>query len=170
MITPGIFRQKPRERIESAEQSTPKSTRWSIEHMAVLKPAHFDEKKLIEVEEDYDPHFEEKANAAIEHFWSKNAIYAPSPDNHSRKSNLPYTPKPMFVNFDEQDEMEEDHNERDIQTTTPSTAFNQMSPIVNCQIEFMSTDLEMEIEEVFGTNCEDLLFENNEVSLIFHML
>ncbi|EFP07851.1 CRE-SPAT-1 protein [Caenorhabditis remanei] len=64
---------------------------WSVEQLAILKPAHISEDEIAASYRSPIPEIEEKIQEALNEYWSNNVSYIPSPDG------------PRFVNLTHRD-------------------------------------------------------------------
>uniref|UniRef100_A0A1I7UUR1 Protein aurora borealis n=1 Tax=Caenorhabditis tropicalis TaxID=1561998 RepID=A0A1I7UUR1_9PELO len=64
---------------------------WSVEQLAILKPAHISDEEIAASYQSPIPEVEEKIQEALNEYWTKNVSYIPSPDG------------PRFVNLTHRD-------------------------------------------------------------------
>uniref|UniRef100_A0A8R1DZ55 Protein aurora borealis n=1 Tax=Caenorhabditis japonica TaxID=281687 RepID=A0A8R1DZ55_CAEJA len=62
---------------------------WSVEQLAILKPAHISEDEIAASYRSPIPEVEEKIQEALNEYWTKNVSYIPSPDG-PRYVHLPH--------------------------------------------------------------------------------
>ncbi|CAI2327999.1 unnamed protein product [Caenorhabditis sp. 36 PRJEB53466] len=62
---------------------------WSVEQLAILKPAHISEDEIAASYRSPIPEVEEKIQEALNEYWSNNVSYIPSPDG-PRYVHLPH--------------------------------------------------------------------------------
>lgn len=74
-----------------SQQKDGEKFQWSVEQLAILKPAHISEDEIAASYRSPIPEVEEKIQEALNEYWTKNVSYIPSPDG------------PRFVNLNHRD-------------------------------------------------------------------
>lgn len=74
-----------------SQQKSDGKFQWSVEQLAILKPAHISDDEIAASYRSPIPEVEEKIQEALNEYWSKNVSYIPSPDG------------PRFVNMTHRD-------------------------------------------------------------------
>ncbi|UMM19545.1 hypothetical protein L5515_015095 [Caenorhabditis briggsae] len=74
-----------------SQQKSDGKFQWSVEQLAILKPAHISDDEIAASYRSPIPEVEEKIQEALNEYWSKNVSYIPSPDG------------PRFVNLNHRD-------------------------------------------------------------------
>lgn len=74
-----------------SQQKNGEKFQWSVEQLAILKPAHISEDEIAASYRSPVPEVEEKIQEALNEYWTKNVSYIPSPDG------------PRFVNMTHRD-------------------------------------------------------------------
>lgn len=75
----------------SSQQKADGKFQWSVEQLAILKPAHISDDEIAASYRSPIPEVEEKIQEALNEYWTKNVSYIPSPDG------------PRFVNMTHRD-------------------------------------------------------------------
>ncbi|CAB3405538.1 unnamed protein product [Caenorhabditis bovis] len=73
----------------SSENQQDEKFQWSVEQLAVLKPAHITEDEIAASYHSPVPELEEKVQEVLNVYWSQNVSYIPSPDG-PRYVHLPH--------------------------------------------------------------------------------
>lgn len=63
-----------------SQQREGEKFQWSVEQLAILKPAHISEDEIAASYRSPIPEIEEKIQEALNEYWTKNVSYIPSPD------------------------------------------------------------------------------------------
>lgn len=74
-----------------SQQKDGEKFQWSVEQLAILKPAHISDDEIAANYRSPIPEVEEKIQEALNEYWTKNVSYIPSPDG------------PRFVNLTHRD-------------------------------------------------------------------